>query len=428
MFLTLKKVMDALFKGLSRRIIPAYTDGARSMTGGSRGLATRIQRICSRGIIRVWCGLHQLDLVMQIIFCAACDETFYAALTNVIGHLRRQQTFIAEMRGTCPLVAITRWMSMANVSTWLTESSHRARIIRHLDTRSASWKPSICWWITLHAVNALERESVVVFVSLQGLRTLLSQQRAQVNGLVATLCRLRGMVSSHIGASSQLDPATYTISACGEFYISNTAVRSFLEDISMWVFEKIQEISPAELQSLLQHIGEKVFVEAASGITRIVSERDECNSETAELPAVLPMKLVRITMRDLSVKSLAQKIRLEDRFDQDKVASISDEFASLKSADREEQNLREAMDNCDEASESFEKIWSLFQGLFPVLHEFCSGLASAFPNIAIVEAEFSILGWEKNVNREILTDFLSRVFYTLNNGRSLRSWRSSWIA
>jgi hypothetical protein len=115
MFLNLKKVMDALFRGLSRRIIAASTDGARSMTGGSRGLATRIQRICSPGLIRVWCGLHQLDLVMQIIFCAACDETFYAALTNVIGHLRRQQTLIAEMRGTCHLVAIARWMSMDNV-------------------------------------------------------------------------------------------------------------------------------------------------------------------------------------------------------------------------------------------------------------------------------------------------------------------------
>jgi hypothetical protein len=105
MFLTLKKVMDVLFKGLSRRIIAASTDGARSMTGGSRGLETRLQRICSPGLIRVWCGLHQLDQVMQRIFCAACDETCYAALTNVICHLTREQTLIAEMRGTCPLVA-----------------------------------------------------------------------------------------------------------------------------------------------------------------------------------------------------------------------------------------------------------------------------------------------------------------------------------
>jgi hypothetical protein len=197
-------------------------------------------------------------------------------------------------------------------------------------------------------VNVLARESVLVFVSLQGLRTLLSQQRAQINGLVATLCRLRGMVSSHIGASSQLDPATYTISACGELSISHTAVRSFLEDLSMWVFEKLQEISPAELQSLLQHIGE-MFVEAASGITRIVYERGERNAETGELPAFLPMQLVRITMRDLSEKILGQKVRLEDSFDQDKVAGISDEFASLKRASREDQNLREAMDNCDES-------------------------------------------------------------------------------
>jgi hypothetical protein len=144
MFLTLKKVMNALFKGCSRRIIAVSTDGARSMTGGSRCLATRIQRICSPCLIRVWCGFHQLDLVMQRIFCAAWNETFYAALSIVIGHLGRQQTLVAEMCGTCPLVARTIWMSMANASTWSTESSHSACIIIHLDTRSPSWKPSIC--------------------------------------------------------------------------------------------------------------------------------------------------------------------------------------------------------------------------------------------------------------------------------------------
>jgi hypothetical protein len=248
------------------------------------------------------------------------------------------------MRGTFPRVARTRCISMANVSTWLTESSHLARINRHLDTRSPSWKPSMCWWITLHVVNGLARESVIVYVSLQVLRTLLSQQRAQIHGLVATLCRLSGMVSSHIAASSHLDPATYRISACGEFSISHTAVRSFLGDLSMWVFEKLQEISPAELEGLIQHIG-GVFVEAASGITRIVPERDECNAETTELPRSFPMQLVRITMRDLSKIILAQRVWLEDSFDQDNVTSTSDEFDSLKRAYREEQNLRELMDN-----------------------------------------------------------------------------------
>jgi hypothetical protein len=62
-----------------------------------------------------------------------------------------------------------------------------------------------------------------------------------------------------------------------------------------------------------------MFVEAASGITRIVSERDECNAETAELPVVLSMQLVRNSMRDLSEIILAQKVRLEVSFDHDKV-------------------------------------------------------------------------------------------------------------
>jgi hypothetical protein len=148
----------------------------------------------------------------------------------------------------------------------------------------------------------------------------------------------------YVGAMSQLGPTTHIISACSKFAISHTAVRSCLEDFSMWVLEKLQEISPAEVEKLLQHIG-RMFV-AASGITQIVAERDECNAEATKLPAVLPMQLVRITMRDLSEIIFAQRVRLEDSFDHDKVASISDEFVSLKSSYREEPNLREAMDTC----------------------------------------------------------------------------------
>jgi hypothetical protein len=37
--------------------------------------------------------------------------------------------------------------------------------------------------------------------------------------------------------------------------------------------------------------------------------------------------------------------------------------------------------------------------------EFCGGLASPFPNTAIVESDFSVLKWEKDLHRSNITPF-----------------------
>jgi len=41
---------------------------------------------------------------------------------------------------------------------------------------------------------------------------------------------------------------------------------------------------------------------------------------------------------------------------------------------------------------------------FNVLRDFCEGIAIIFPNIAIVEADFSNISWKKNDSRMTLTD------------------------
>ena len=85
------------------------------MTGRVRGMATLIEKETpAKKIIRVWCGLHQLDLVMQQIHKSSLDDTFLATLTASIGHLRRQQKLIQKMHATCPNFGNTRWLSMVS--------------------------------------------------------------------------------------------------------------------------------------------------------------------------------------------------------------------------------------------------------------------------------------------------------------------------
>ena len=53
----------------------------------------------------------------------------------------------------------------------------------------------------------------------------------------------------------------------------------------------------------------------------------------------------------------------------------------------------------------FKVLWLTTNNCFPSLQSFCIGLASAFPNTATVESDFSIIGWEKSDDWHDLTDF-----------------------
>ena len=82
MFTVVVKFMDALYPAWRDILVSVSTDGARSMTGRIQGLATRIGACTPGKLIRIWCGLHQLDLVMQRVFKEALNDDFYSTLTG----------------------------------------------------------------------------------------------------------------------------------------------------------------------------------------------------------------------------------------------------------------------------------------------------------------------------------------------------------
>ena len=83
---------------------------------------------CSPGLIQIWCGLHQLDLVMQKVFKPAFEDKFYSTLTSLIGSLCCQLNLVAEMLSTCPKVATTQWISRYSITQWFV--CHQAWIMQ----------------------------------------------------------------------------------------------------------------------------------------------------------------------------------------------------------------------------------------------------------------------------------------------------------
>jgi hypothetical protein len=88
MFKVLVKFLNALHPPWKDYLIGGSTDGAQSMTGQIHGLATRLSQSTSATLVWIWCGLHQLDLVMEDVKFAY-DGIFHLKLMTLIGSLQR---------------------------------------------------------------------------------------------------------------------------------------------------------------------------------------------------------------------------------------------------------------------------------------------------------------------------------------------------
>ena len=99
-----------------------------------------------------------------------------------------------------------------------------------------------------------------------------------------------------------------------------------------------------------------------------------------------------------------QDIRLKEFFTEDQIICINDEFKLLRDAYRREDEFKRFVDNFDHKT-TFTEAWKSFVDRVPLLCQFAGGLASVFPGTSTVEADFSVIGWEKDEYRTALTDF-----------------------
>ena len=107
------------------------TDGKCTMTGRISILKTRFEEAVEFPIVRVWCGLHQIDLVAQKTYLALFDNTFVSNLTGLIAFLWRQSCLHMEMKTTCRKFVSTQWLSMTQVTVWM--KKHRMRVLSYLE-------------------------------------------------------------------------------------------------------------------------------------------------------------------------------------------------------------------------------------------------------------------------------------------------------
>jgi hypothetical protein len=96
-------------------MIGVGSDGAKYMMGQFQGVATRFaNESVNTKFYRVWCGFHQLDLVLKYAYKDPWENEVVVLMGKFITHLRMQQLLISEMQSTCPQLT-TRWLVMGIV-------------------------------------------------------------------------------------------------------------------------------------------------------------------------------------------------------------------------------------------------------------------------------------------------------------------------
>ncbi len=92
MFDMVSKFLTMLCLDWMTLLIGLVSDGVCNMTGYLDGVAiqldTAIHDDCP--LIWIWCGAHQLDLVMEHIMNNVVKERFFIIMTGFITHITRQ--------------------------------------------------------------------------------------------------------------------------------------------------------------------------------------------------------------------------------------------------------------------------------------------------------------------------------------------------
>jgi len=394
-FTVVEKFLTALVPKWREKLIGVATDGAATMVGSINGIATLMEKEAVFPVTRVWCGLHQLDLKMQLVFQQALNDTYLSTLTALIGYLRRQQNLITEMRSTCPKVANTRWLSMFQVADWLCRNGFAVRA--HLVEKAAPIEPNIVWWIFLYALREVAREANAVFVSLQGGSTLVQQQNDRLCGLVARLCEISGANGPHSNAELRvISPDDHEIN--GSFSLSHSATNQYIQGLDLWVCEKLPLLRDSQRKTVAVAVA-RMYVLAASSIHGLTTVQKDS-------PPVTPKDLVSTTMTQLSEMINERRDQLTRFFGEAGINRIGLEFNDLRHYSATDTEFRSQISAFDHRLASFDDMWNIGEAgmRFPTLANFCGGFASVFPNTATVEADFSVLGCEKNDKRGSLTD------------------------
>jgi hypothetical protein len=254
-------------------------------------------------------------------------------------------------------------------------------------------------------MHHLTTRAVVTFCSIQGLTTFVLQQRNALDNLIASFIDDVGVIGPLTTESiANIDPSTHIIS--GHYAIVLSSVREFLVGLASWVDTLLNEADESD-QNALQHDIAIVYVTACDQIHEISAYRDRNNNAMADpssIPPVLPHEFIELFTADFIRKIRQHAFRLDHCYSSTQIDLVADEHKALIHAHRWELVLKDDIDSLSSNS-SFKDGWSLLGVRFLNLMEYCGVVATLFPGTSIVESDFLIMHWEKDLFHKRVSNF-----------------------
>jgi len=182
MFLLISALLDAISSNWRSKLIACSTDGASNNLGNVRGVMTRLANVCLPGFHRIWCGIHQLDLIVKKAIKSLMNDSFIKELTNFTNFLCRQYNFIAEVGSK---FVDTRWIGLRRILTWA-KSNHVA-ILNYYSTKPSANPPSPLWWTLAMCLESFLDIVEETIGKLQGKQMLLQVQKNLITQCIESL-------------------------------------------------------------------------------------------------------------------------------------------------------------------------------------------------------------------------------------------------
>jgi hypothetical protein len=230
-----------------------------------------------------------------------------------------------------------------------------------------------------------------VFVSLQGLTTVVSQQVVKLEGLHRTIRQKIGAQRS--GILPHLSRAGEDVYTVGDYFATSSEIENFIKDEGSLVGELFGSLSAAEKADVIKSCA-SLALDIVDRVSKITSA--STSDGTKYLPAVLPAELAKVrTHAFISDVLQLQTERLLATKSRQYINDIETEHREFFRTVSSEMPLREALEN-QPKSVGFSEAWAVCQGRFFKLREFCGVLATVFPGTVTFESDFSNVNWEKS--------------------------------
>lgn len=256
--------------------------------------------------------------------------------------MRRQQNLQREMKSVCPTFVSTRSISMGNLLKWL--KTKRVRLQEHFDEK----KPA--WWIVVSIIQPLVERIEKTFISLQGLNTLVQEQRQELDCLIFDIshrCNLRGPLTANeqveFVQALELNPSHGFL--LQRYSVERNEIFRSIDEVGGFVQMEMDLLRISEANNDKQELDRIIStvanfsLEIVVGVSEIVVERNSGNNALNALPPVRPLDLCSMEARMFTASLQQQRLRLRHCFSEEEFERIDEQFRKLRLAVREEKGL-----------------------------------------------------------------------------------------